>query len=77
MRVRLFASLREIAGTSNLDTDAPDVGSLLDDLCRRLGPEFSRVMSVGTVVVNGETSGRDRPLAPGDEIALLPPVSGG
>jgi MoaD family protein len=77
MRVRLFASLREIAGTSQLEADAPDVGTLLDDLRRRLGPEFSRVLSAGAVVVNGEASGRDRTLAPSDEVALLPPVSGG
>jgi MoaD family protein len=77
MRVRLFASLREIAGTSELEADAPDVGTLLDDLNRRLGPEFSRALSAGAVVVNGEASSRDRTLAPGDEVALLPPVSGG
>jgi MoaD family protein len=77
MRVRLFASLREIAGTSQLEADAPDVGTLLDDLRRRLGPEFSRVLSAGAVVVNGEASGRDRTLVPSDEVALLPPVSGG
>jgi molybdopterin converting factor small subunit len=34
-------------------------------------------MRVGTVVVDGETVGRDRALNPEDEAALLPPVSGG
>jgi MoaD family protein len=77
MRVRLFAALRELAGTSELEVDAPDVGSLLDRLAERLGPRFERIMEVGTVVVDGETVGRDRPLRPGDEVALLPPVSGG
>jgi sulfur-carrier protein len=77
MRVRLFASLRELAGTSELDVDAPDVGSLLDRLSEKLGPEFERIMRVGTVVVDGETVSREHPLKPGDEAALLPPVSGG
>jgi molybdopterin synthase sulfur carrier subunit len=77
MRVRLFAALRELAGTSELDVDAPDVGSLLDQLSERLGPRFERIMHVGTVVVDGETVGRDRSLNPEDEVALLPPVSGG
>ncbi|HEY3210776.1 MAG TPA: MoaD/ThiS family protein [Actinomycetota bacterium] len=77
MRVRLFAALRELAGTSELDVDATDVGSLLDQLSEKLGPEFERIMRVGTIVVDGETVGRDRTLEPDDEAALLPPVSGG
>jgi MoaD family protein len=77
MRVRLFAAVRELAGASELEVDAPDVGSLLDQLSAKLGPEFERIMRVGTVVVDGETVGRERSLKPEDEAALLPPVSGG
>jgi sulfur-carrier protein len=77
MRVRLFAALRELAGTSELDMEASDVGALLDQLTEKLGPRFERIMQVGTVVVDGETVGRDRLLNPEDEVALLPPVSGG
>ena len=77
MRVRLFAALRELAGASELEVDAPDVGALLDQLSAKLGPEFDRIMRVGTVVVDGETVGRERSLKPEDEAALLPPVSGG
>lgn len=57
--------------------DAPDVGSLLEHLAARFGPDFSRIADAGTVVVEGETAGSERRLAPGDEVALLPPVSGG
>ncbi len=77
MRVRLFAALRELAGASELEVDAPDVGALLDQLSAKLGPEFDRIMRVGTVVVDGETVGRERSLKPEDQAALLPPVSGG
>jgi MoaD family protein len=79
MRVRLFASLRELAGTAWLELEpaAPDVGALLDQLSARYGEEFVRIMSAGTVVVDGETAARSRPLAPDAEVALLPPVSGG
>jgi MoaD family protein len=77
VKVRLFAALRELAGSSELHADASDVGSLLDQLSARLGPEFDRIMSAGTVVVGGEKAERDRPLGEGDEVALLPPVSGG
>jgi MoaD family protein len=77
MRVRLFAALRELAGTSHLEVDAEDVGSLLDQLSDKLGPEFDRIMRVGTVVVDGQTVDRSHVLRPDDEAALLPPVSGG
>jgi MoaD family protein len=80
MKVRLFAALRELAGSSVVDVDAGDagdVGSLLDHLSKALGPAFDRIMAAGTVVVDGETVGRDRALRPGDDVALLPPVSGG
>ena len=78
--VRLFAALREVAGTSRVeveDSAAADVGALLDHLAGRFGPEFQRIVEVGTAVVDGETAARDRRLQPGDEVALLPPVSGG
>jgi MoaD family protein len=77
MRVRLFAVFRELAGASVLEIEAADVGSLIDQLSGRLGPEFDRIMRAGTVVVDGETVGRDHVLDPNDEVAVLPPVSGG
>lgn len=77
MRVRLFASLREIAGGPSVEAEAGTVGELLDALSRRYGREFERVMLVGTVIVDGATVGREHVLRPEDEVALLPPVSGG
>jgi MoaD family protein len=75
--VRLFAALRELAGTSRLEVEASDVEALLAELSARLGPEFDRIMVAGAVIVDGETAPGSRPLDPGDEVALLPPVSGG
>jgi MoaD family protein len=79
MRVRLFAALRELAGTGVLEIEpvAADVGELLDALSARYGENFDRIMSAGTVVVDGQTAQRSRPLDPDAEVALLPPVSGG
>ena len=77
MKVRLFAALREIAGASVLEVDAPDVGSLLDQLSEKFGPEFERIIAAGAVVVDGETVDRGRALQQSDDVALLPPVSGG
>ena len=79
MRVRLFAALRELAQTPVLEVEPPppDVEALLDALSDRYGEDFVRIMAAGSVVVDGETAGRDRRLAPDSEVALLPPVSGG
>jgi MoaD family protein len=77
VRVRLFAALREIAGSSELQEDADTVGELVDRLCDRFGPQFGRILSAGSVIVDGERTDRNRRLQPQDEVALLPPVSGG
>ena len=41
------------------------------------GDRFAKVAAVSTFVVNGERAGRDMPVTEGDEVAILPPVSGG
>ena len=56
-----------------------DVAALLDDL-RRRGEPWSRELAPGRayrVAVNHEVVGNDATLQDGDEIALLPPVTGG
>ena len=70
--VRLFAGLRERAGYSTRELDdvsrVGDVWSALD-----LGDEPAGLL----YAVNKEYAGRDRELRDGDEVALIPPVSGG
>jgi MoaD family protein len=80
MRVRMFAALRELAGGSEVEVDASGahtVGDLLGRLSQGLGPTFDAIMGAGSVILNGEPVGRDHPLNERDEVALLPPVSGG
>lgn len=77
IKVRLFAALRELADSSEVEVDAADVAGVLQSLEARLGVRFAQIMAAGTVVVNGELAGRDRSLEESDEVALLPPVSGG
>ena len=78
MRVRLFASLREQAGTGELtDVSGRSVGELADSLAARFGERFAAVAAVSSFVVNGERASRSTPVAEGDEVAILPPVSGG
>jgi molybdopterin converting factor subunit 1 len=77
VHVRLFASYREAAGTNRLDTPLPSgarVRDLLDLLASDL-PALNR--APGLVAVNHAYVDRDAQLSDGDEVALIPPVSGG
>lgn len=76
-QVRLFASLREEAGSSRVEADGDTVGAIVDALSARYGPRFARVAAVATFVVNGERADRADAVSAGDEVAVLPPVSGG
>jgi molybdopterin synthase catalytic subunit len=74
VRVRLFAALRERAGTGELELELPD-GARVADALSRLHDVIDGVPVV--MAVNQEYATRDAPLDPGDELALIPPVSGG
>ena len=77
IRVRLFAALREEAGASWVEAEGATAGEVADALARRYGERFAQIASVCQVVVNRERATRETALAEGDELALLPPVSGG
>jgi sulfur-carrier protein len=77
VKVRLFAALRDLAGASEVDGAGTTAGDVLDDLCARYGDRFATIARAGSIVVEGERAAADRPLADGDTLALLPPVSGG
>jgi sulfur-carrier protein len=77
VRVRLFAALREAADASLVEAAGKTVGDVVDALGERFGERFAAVAAVSSFVVNGERAGRSTPIADGDEVALLPPVSGG
>ena len=73
--VRLFAMLRERAGAREVELELPDGARISDALTalREIAPpELPLVMAV-----NREYARDDRVLDPGDELALIPPVSGG
>jgi len=75
--VRLFAALRELAGSSHVDAQGDTVGDVVEALSVRFGDRFAGVARVGSAVVDGERADASTPLAEGQEMALLPPVSGG
>ena len=77
VRVRLFAALREAAGATEVEASGATVGEIVDDLSARFGDRFAAVAGVASFVVNGARATRGAPVADGDEVALLPPVSGG
>ena len=77
VRVRLFAALRDLAGASEVSSEAGTVGGVLEDLAARFGEEFARIAASGSVVVDGERVGPERPVAGVGEVAVLPPFSGG
>ncbi len=80
--LRCFAAAREAAGrgTDTFDTaDAPTLGALLSLASARYGEGFTAVLASSRVWVNGDepAQGPETPLREGDEVAVLPPVSGG
>jgi MoaD family protein len=77
VKVRLFAALRELAGASEVEAEGRSAGEVVDALSGRFGERFAQIAAVGSVVVNGERASRTTAVAAGDEVALLPPVSGG
>jgi molybdopterin synthase sulfur carrier subunit len=76
-RVRLFAAARDAAGTGRDDVPGGTVGEVVAAACERYGAPFVDVVSTSKIWVNGEIAGSDDPIGPTDELAVLPPVSGG
>jgi molybdopterin synthase catalytic subunit len=72
--VRLFATLRERAGAREVTLELPD-GARVSDALEALGGLAEGLPMV--MAVNREYAGEDQVLGAGDELALIPPVSGG
>ena len=79
IRVKLFASVREIVGQKELILEVPD-GMKASALPHRLAIEYPGMRALVAflkIAVNHEYADGERVLIEGDEVALLPPVSGG
>ncbi len=79
VHLRFFASLRERMRRNEADRQLPD-GSRIEDLWVALCADHPQLKELGasvTFAVNREYVKRDHVLAPDDEVALIPPVSGG
>lgn len=79
VRVRCFAAAREIIGTGELVVELPE-GSTLTELVDQIRYRFPRLEGLaGSLLlsINREYATSDKRLAADDEVALIPPVSGG
>ena len=77
--VRLFARLRDIVGASELKRDVPanaSVKTVWSQLVAEFPPLEAYAASI-SVAVNADYARMDAQVADGDEVAFLPPVSGG
>ncbi len=73
----LFGPARTAAGRRSVTIDAASLGELCRVACEELGPEFEAVLSASAVWVNGEPASGDPAIGERDEVAVVPPVSGG
>ena len=89
--VRLYASLREVAGERDIEVTLPDGATVRDlisrlveprpALAQRLLAQDGNIPPSVNVFVNGrdirDLSGLDTPVMPDDEVTILPPAAGG
>lgn len=76
-QLRLFASAREVAGTAHDVVPGTTVDEVLSAAVSRFGSDFATVLDTCRVWLNGEQVIGSTPVTDRDEVAVLPPVSGG
>ena len=79
VRLRFFAAARDAAGCTSGELDADTLGAALGRARTAYGPDFAAVLDTARVWINGDEppDGERAALRDGDEIAVIPPVSGG
>ncbi len=79
LKAKFFGWARELAGVEGADMEVPEgiSGAHLLKLLEERYPELKRVTPIASLSVNMEYTPLDNPLQEGDEVALIPPVSGG
>jgi molybdopterin synthase sulfur carrier subunit len=79
VRALFFATYRDLVGHPSLDVRLPADATVTDLVAtlRDKGAPWDRLPGDPAVAVNHEYAPADRALAPGDEVAFIPPVAGG
>jgi MoaD family protein len=75
--VRLFARARELAGRGRDEIDGATVAEVVAAAAARYGDAFAAVLPTCRIWLNGDEVDPSTPVGPTDEVAVLPPVSGG
>ena len=75
--LRLFAQVREAAGTGSADFEGETVGDVVAAAVTAYGTDFEALVGTCRIWVNGEPALETDAVTARDEVALLPPVSGG
>ncbi|HEX3794127.1 MAG TPA: MoaD/ThiS family protein [Acidimicrobiales bacterium] len=77
-RLRLFGPAREAAGgVAQVTITAPTVSGVMAAAEAQFGPSFARVVSTSNIWLNGDVVPPDTRVNEDDEVAVIPPVSGG
>ncbi|MBA2281502.1 MAG: MoaD/ThiS family protein [Acidimicrobiia bacterium] len=75
--LRLFAAAREAAGTGRDTVPGATIDQVLRAAAARYGAPFSAVLDTSQVWLNGDPVEPDAAVGDDDEVAVIPPVSGG
>jgi len=79
VRVKLFARARDLAGASEVTLELP-AGATVADLRRSLAsshPQLAGLLARSVIAIADDFASDTTPISEEDEVALLPPVSGG
>jgi molybdopterin synthase sulfur carrier subunit len=76
-RLLLLGPAREAAGLGNDEIDGDNVADILQEAVRRYGTTFEDVLRVSQIWINGEPADGRTAVGPHDQVAVLPPISGG
>ena len=75
--LRLFATVRVAAGTGRDTIEGETVEAVLANAATKYGDEFAPLTPICRIWANGQAAEPTAPVTAADEVALLPPVSGG
>jgi molybdopterin synthase sulfur carrier subunit len=75
--VLFFGPAREAAGTGRSVVPGASLEEVVAGIRSRFGPALDELLSVSRVWLNGAPADPATPVGPDDEVAILPPVSGG
>lgn len=75
--VLFFAQMRDLTGCRRAVMDSRTIDALIDEGGASFGPEFIALAATCAVWVNGETVPTNWVFSDDDEVAFLPPISGG